>query len=520
MKSTKCLPIHSARKGNKFDTIFQGMFFLMIISPMILASQINIDYNHFTRLYNSGEYQKLYDEAVAIRKKPYGKIWKIDYFISKALCASGYSDEAKKAFNYTLSAYKGNLDTKQFDFLMNERDACLTSVSSSSIPPTVISNMISVNTFASVSGKMGYVVNCHSEAGAFDADTAFNAEELEGRLFDLRDSVKAVGYYRSLLGSGYNIRSGGRYIFIVPKTKVLLDVSKVTQNLENAYNFYAENYEIRKPDKLIAVYLLGNEETLKLVAKKVHGMNLPARNIGYSCLADLSLLGTSSLYTIGTIYHELFHLMVRTDVGDIPGWLDEGVACLYETSEWENGILKGKVFQWRTEIFKGLMLPRLHSLLENNWDEFSIAPGVSACDVALNYALAKHFAIYLQEKDMLRKVVTAFKERKNVLVDISFRNETDIELLEKALNKSLKDIQADFDEWMDNTYHTTVNRTDGEASLLIDKTYFSENRDYFESKKQLLTEELVKVSGTGFLPDWYIDKLNSYLMEAKYSFNQ
>jgi hypothetical protein len=487
----------------------------------MLSSQITIDYNRFARLYNDGEFQQLYNEAVVIRKKPYGKTWKIDYFISKALCASGHTDEAKKAFNYTLSAYKGNLDTKQFDFLMKERDACMTAISSSGIPPSVITNLISVNSndYASVSGKMGYIVNCNSDAGAFEVDTSFHPESLEERLFALNDTLKAVAYYKNLLGTNYKVKTSGRYIFIIPNSKILLDVSNVTTKLEDAYNFYAENYDIRKPDKIIAVYLMGSEENLKVIAKKVHGMNLPARNIGYSCLADLSLLGTSSLYTIGTIYHELFHLMVRTDVGDIPGWLDEGVACLYETSTWNNSILSGNIKQWRTEIFKGLMFPRLISLIENNWDEFSVSPGISACNVALNYALTKHFAIYLQEKGLLKNVVTAFKERKNVFIDITFDNETDIQVLERALNKPLSTIQADFDEWMKATYNVNPSREDGNASYLLDRTYFRGDREYFETKKQMLNEELAKVSGTGYLPDWYIDNLNSFIMDAKFSFN-
>jgi len=485
------------------------------------SNQIVIDYNRFARLYNDGEFQQLYNEAVAIRKKPYGKTWKIDYFISKALCASGFPEEAKKAFSYTLSAYKGNLDTKQFDFLMKERDACMTAITSEAIPPSVISNLISVNSndYASVSGKMGYVVNCKSDAGAFDIDTSFRSEGLEERLFGLGDTLKAVVYYKELLGTNYQVKSQGRYVFIIPRNSNTSNIKDVTRKLEDAYNFYADNFSLRRPDKIIAVYLMGNEENLKAVAKKVHGINLPARNIGYSCLADLSLLGTSSLYTIGTIYHELFHLMVRTDLGDIPGWLDEGIACLYETSAWTNSTLKGNVSQWRTEIFKGLMFPRLNSLIENNWDEFSIAPGVNACDVALNYAYAKHFAIYLQEKNLIKQVVTAFKERKNVLVDISADNESDIMILEKALNQTLAEIQVSFDAWMKDTYNINPLRGDGQASYLLDKTYFSGDREYYENRKQVLYEELSKVSGTGYLPDWFIDNLNSFIMEAKFSFN-
>jgi hypothetical protein len=519
MKSTKCLATR-LRQACKYCKYITSLRLLLILLPIIVRSQIAVDFNHFTQLYNEGKYQQLYDEAKAIRNMPYGKIWKIDYFISKALCASGYSSEAKQAFNYTLSAYKGNLDTKQFNFLMKERDACLTSLSPAEIPSTVLSNLISLNTFANVSGKMGYVVNCNSEAGAFDADTSFHSEDLENRLFPLEDTVKAVAYYTKLLGSGYKVRVGGRYVFIIPASSSFANLSNVTRMLEDAYNFYSENFHLRKPDKIIAVYLMGNEENLRTIAKKVHGMNLPNRNIGYSCLADLSLLGTSSPYTIGTIYHELFHLMVRTDVGDIPGWLDEGTACLFETSSWENGVLKGQVSQWRTEIFKGLMIPRLTSLIENNWDEFSVSPELNACDVALNYALSKHFAIYLQQNGWLPDVITAFKERKNVLEDTASQNESDFEVLERALHKSMPEIQSEFDAWMQSTFNLHTTRTDSEADILITNAHFTGDRSGFENRKQMLLGDLTKVAGTGPLPNWFIDKLNSFLLDAKFSFNQ
>ncbi len=44
-------------------------------------------------------------------------------------------------------------------------------------------------------------------------------------------------------------------------------------------------------------------------------LRFPASNIGYSSLSDLSILGNSDAENIGTLYHELFHLMIRTDLG-------------------------------------------------------------------------------------------------------------------------------------------------------------------------------------------------------------
>ena len=178
-------------------------------------------------------------------------------------------------------------------------------------------------------GKGGYSIFCESEPDAYKFDTLYTVSDFNKRLFALNETQKAENYYRNFLGADYSVTSSGRFVFITPTQNALSITEKknAEQRLENAYQFYTDYYGIRPPNKLITVYLLGSKQNLPAIARKVHGLSIPKSNLGYSCMADLSVLGNSDSNHLGTIYHELFHIMIRTDIGDIP-WLVRRRNCM------------------------------------------------------------------------------------------------------------------------------------------------------------------------------------------------
>jgi hypothetical protein len=451
--------------------------------------QLKIDIPHFMDLYNAGRFGDLFNEAVAMRNsEEFGKIAVLDYFISKALCGNQNFKSAERGFEYILTEYP--LTQSQKKFIVDEFASCRRAEASAALGHEfILSDFKLVNTpnvpVAKIAGKLGYVLDCNTDPEAYKFNPDFNRQELQNRLFQLNEKQKAENYYRNFLGNDYDLKTSGRFVFITKKPYSLTsdDVKAVTTGMEKAYAFFHNFYKIRPPDKLIAVYLMGDKETLRTTAKKVHGLGLPESNIGYSSLDDLSILGNSDATNIGTIYHELFHLMVRTDVGDIPAWLDEGIACLYETSMWQHDSLKGMVKNWRTAVLTENLqtnhpTPQLKMLVDSNWNAFILQEKNKACDVALNYAVAKHFAIYMQEHGLLQKVVQAFKNRKNVFTDTSSKRETDLELLEKAIGMKIDNLQTDFDKWMNQTYDFKTALT---AESLSSK--FEQVRQHLETYK-------------------------------------
>ncbi len=434
------------------------------ISFSMLSAQVKIDVAHFIALFNQGKYKQVFDEAYELRnKEEYGKTAILDYFIAKSLCATGNFTAAEKGFQFILSEYPLNKSQKQF--MLEEYNQChkkeTMALAGKQFSVIDIKMVNAPNVpIARVSGKAGPILDCKQDTESYRFEPNFNRQELQKRLFDIAEKGKAIAYYKAYLGQRYQADTAGRYIFITQKPYNLSsqEVSQVAKRLEKAYGFFQHYYHLRPPDKLIAVYLLKDKATLRAVAQKVHGMRLPAANIGYSSLDDLSILGNSDATRIGTIYHELFHLMVRTDVGDIPAWLDEGIACLYETSNWKSDTLKGNVINWRTDLLKENTrvknpFPKIKQLVEENWEGFAVNESATPCKVSLNYALAKHFAIYLQEKNLLQPVVSAFKERQNVFTDTLSNNQSGIQLLEKATGKQIDSLQRDFNHWLAQEYN-------------------------------------------------------------------
>jgi hypothetical protein len=426
---------------NKLLSVLLGLLFLLNTAQ----AQIKIDYVHFASLFNTGKYTQAYNEALALRTKPYGKKPVLDYFIAKALCASGRYAPAKKGYSYILTEY--DLKKEQRLFIDKERTQC----DNASVAPAGTPNMLGYlatagatnSNVALVMGKIGYALDCSSNDQAYVFNPNATFSQYDERLFNLHALDTAVAYYKKFFKNKYKVEGKGRFVYITEPHDAF-DFATITQRLSNAYTFYTVYFGVREPDKIITVYLMNDKQSLMQVAKESHGLTLPVSNIGYSYLNDLSVLGISNNNSIGTIYHELFHIVIRTDLGDIPGWLDEGIACLYSTSSWEGNMLQGK------------SVPTLAEIITNNWSEFSKNESNSICDVALNYALSHHFAIYLQENNLLRKTVQAFKNRQNVFRDTTTVNEPAGQILEGVLGMPLQEIQRLFDGWLAREYRIFV----------------------------------------------------------------
>jgi hypothetical protein len=218
-------------------------------------------------------------------------------------------------------------------------------------------------------------------------------------------------------------------------------------------------YSLRPPDKLLTVYILPDQAALRQTAQLVHGILLPDPNIGYSNLSDLSLLGLGDAEHLGTMYHELFHLVVRTDVGDIPAFLDEGLASLYSVSRWDDKKLIGDYRPWRLDELREaryatdryLKIPPLDKLINYSWSEFDGQETKNVCQVAVNYALSNFIMIYLQEKKLLQQMVTAFKNRPFVPADNS-DTKSNVQLFEEVVKDSIQSFTEKFSSWFKNRY--------------------------------------------------------------------
>lgn len=426
------------------------------------SAQKKVNRQYFISLLNAGEYDKAFDSATKLRKEVYGKNAVVDYFIAKSLCLDGHKENSTFCFNRIIKNFK--LSGSKKTFIQQEITSCnITSEPEETIaavnPDFSYINNVSLPE-ASVGGKMGKVFDCFSKNQTMDLSQMVSQEELESRLFAINQKKKGVEKIKGLLDNRYRIDTGGRYVFVSLKNSPLDSVSYATESLEKAYHFFVNFYELRAPDKLLTVYILPNQQALRQTAGLVHGIKLPDPNIGYSNLSDLSLLGLGQAKQLGTLYHELFHLIIRTDLGDIPAFIDEGLASLYSVSSWKGGQLMGDYRPWRLEDLREasnardafLKIPALENLINYGWDEFDGEETKNVCQVAVNYALSNFLMIYLQDKNLLQPLVTAFKNRPFVPED-STKAKTNLQLFEEVVKDSIHNFTLEFDAWFKKKYN-------------------------------------------------------------------
>ena len=227
------------------------------------------------------------------------------------------------------------------------------------------------------------------------------------------------------------------------------DLKAIGQDLENYLRFFVAEYGMRRPAFLITVYFADTPAQLHDLARTLHGIELSPGSIGYSFSPDQSMVGWADGKAYGTFAHELFHLAVRNTFGDIPPFLDEGMAALYEVSTFQGGRAVG-VPNWRGPILTKAWTqrPSIKDLVQMNRSAFDDIAGPS--DQALpgnkqsvNHATARYLMLYLQERGELSAVYKTFFTR-----PLSDRPaEQSVALMEAALGRPLDAVDTDFVAW-------------------------------------------------------------------------
>jgi hypothetical protein len=171
---------------------------------------------------------------------------------------------------------------------------------------------------------------------------------------------------------------------------------------------------------------------------------------------------------------------------------------------------------WRTTVLKDNSksdnpLPLLRTIFNNNWDEFSSNNTTTICELSVNYALAKHFAMFLEDKGELPLVVDAFKNRRNIFVDTRLTNINSVQVMEQVLNQNLSETQQEFDKWLFTKYKISVHSEKSAIMEWVNKlmviSFICRNEpeavSFIEKDKQL-KDELEK---TGLIiPDELFEK--------------
>lgn len=166
------------------------------------------------------------------------------------------------------------------------------------------------------------------------------------------------------------------------------------------------NYFAKRPTRPVRVVVFADERSYRTGVRRLFGEADPPR-FGFFRPAENAVAADVSAGP-GTLLHELAHALMRPDFPTAPEWFDEGLASLFEHCRFEEGRITG-LANWRLTLLKRAAAagrtPTLAAMMSARPGRFY---GESAAE---NYALARHFCLYLQHRGVLPAAYRRLRDR-------------------------------------------------------------------------------------------------------------
>jgi hypothetical protein len=198
----------------------------------------------------------------------------------------------------------------------------------------------------------------------------------------------------------------------------------------------AHSYFKTPLDKPITVLLFSGEQSYNRYALQLFGdEGISVYGYYKPHLRTLVMnIGTGG----GTLVHELTHALIDFDFPRVPAWFNEGLASLHEQCQIkpdETGIIG--LVNWRLDgLQKALASGRLRTLASLICDDDFRGPQQTT-----NYAQARYFCLYLQERGLLEDYYRRFRDNQR---DDPLGART---VLEVFPDQTWDDLDADFRRW-------------------------------------------------------------------------
>ncbi|WP_310393430.1 hypothetical protein [Hymenobacter sp.] len=479
-----------------------GLFLALLALPQLAHGQVTL--KELRSLWTQRQYQQVALLLKEYRKQPYGRNLEVDYMIATSWCQLQREQSlVTRRFAWMLQHYSMSKPMRRT--IEVEHSKCTAALSAAAGPDPVTYNII----FSSIrstggyaGGKTFYQFNFNnatvvSEPAQIVAEIA--EEEFEQRkiLASRQDSAlgpfqralatsrtvgnKPVNYCQDVYRGSCNTARTEHFLLTGGSDHPQAALERIGAELESYLRFYRRAYRMETPPQFLTVYVAASADQLRRIAEIQHGIRITDGAIGYSFQNDLSLAAAVPYAGQGTLQHELFHLLARVNFGDIPPWLDEGMAALYEVSATGPAGIRG-LPNWRGRVLyefgahpvlnrpwkalsgslKGepdLALKRtIAELMAMPWDQFdgyaeNLSPteehgpkgALTLQEQAYNHALARYFALFLQEKGCLPAVYQKFRQQEPDLEQTLGSSE---QLLAAAVGKPLPRIEKEFNQWL------------------------------------------------------------------------
>lgn len=426
------------------------------------------------RAWESGDYAGARQTLLEYRKEPYGRRPDVDFMLGTSGCRlTDHRRWGGDVLDWMLYAYSLTYASRQT--VASERDLCR-GASAAAGMTTEIEGIMETRTAAAGMtgyGKTFYWVGQDKQPLAsypIRRLRAISKDELTARLIPLNDSAGALAL-ASRLAPGGRAAVEGRLLLISTASHSPADFASIGATLNRFVGFLERAYHIRLPEHFLTIHLLNTTDGVRALAAGLHGLDVSGATLGYAFVDDASVVGYVEGTAVGTIMHEIFHLLVRADFGDVPQWLDEGIASLYEVSGRTESTYFG-LPNWRGQVLQGLWpsRPTVRELIETEWflfDDPRTEPQSDALGTesderlefgarragaegarrnAVTMAMARYFALYLERRGELASVYLAVRDRGFAELEGDAGSHT-VKLVEEALGRSVDALDAEFSGW-------------------------------------------------------------------------
>jgi hypothetical protein len=438
------MPIQTYRKI-LWQLCFIGCIAISLLSSLSVVAQSSKrkkDLDQIKTMVRAGDFSAAVPKLKSLRDQEYGKTFEVDYLLGVCLCRTDRRAEGRSFLSLALT-YAG-VDAFSTENVKMEISWCdsdsgaVRLVKTSPVIPVIRPGT------SSTGRKTWFLTHVFrpNETATFRPIKELSSEELDRRLIDLKEPHKAIGQFRSLrLGNFRRTVIVGHFILASTGNLTERNLRQIGNDLEQTLRYFISTFQVQEPRYYITVYMVPHPFALDETAHRIHHIHLDGDTIGYSFIEDLSIAAIVWRMVYGTLKHELFHLLVRSNFGDIPPWLDEGMAALYEQSHQVDGRVVG-VRNWRGGILREnwARRPSLYSLLEMDWSSFNTIHDNSKLTT---HAMARYFVLYLQEVRALSSVYNALRESRTQ--DLNVKGS--ILAVESLFGKNIAEVDADFSQW-------------------------------------------------------------------------
>ena len=455
----------STRSGLKRAPLMAaGLAATLLLGPGLATAQTkqHPDYVAGAAAWTRGDYPQASERLSSYRVNvAYGKSYDVDYMLGTAWCRmAGLARPGWVLLDWALQQEMPPVAAKSFKAELSFCQAVLDrpADAASRTPERLARANLGSGATATARGKAFFVAGGdRGSVGAYPLELVDPRPEAEyeSRIYPLTDVDAALKATRARLPR-FTVTHQGRFI-LAGSAQSQANLQVIGRRLTHYLGFLEAQYGIRPPDSLITVQVVPETRDLVELARRVHGIKASPLILGYAFQNDLSVTAVMKTTAAGTLLHELFHLAVRARFGDIPTWLDEGMASLYETSTVVGDDYFGEP-NWRGKVIKDLSgsfgrfsLQRLVTWSSvdgvrhrDGHEVFQARPD----EAAYIAAMGRYFVMFMQERGKLPGLYKTFMQRPASVADLPAA-QASLELISSLMQLPVGALEEDFTHWLD-----------------------------------------------------------------------